>query len=337
MKARVLFVAAAALFLAACGSSTKQAKPDKPAKTTTHKKGPKFPDPKLVGANELGEIPVIMYHRVVKNSASEYDTTPAQFRKELRLLYRSGFRPISAADMVTGRIDVPAGKKPVVLTFDDSSVEQYSLLPDGKVDPETAVGIMLAFSRKHPTFGPRATFYVIASLFGGGSNGPGLLADLARLGFDIGDHTYDHANLGSLDATGVQKEIVLGERLINDAVPEEKVRTMALPYGVYPVPHELALQGSWDGQSYHYGGVFEVGSGPAPSPYSIDFDPLGIPRIRHGPWTGKVDYGSGYWLHEFKLHPEQMFVSDGNPKRISFPSIYAGAVAPRFRARANPY
>jgi peptidoglycan/xylan/chitin deacetylase (PgdA/CDA1 family) len=337
VKVRALVVAGAALALAACGSSSKQAKPEQPAKTTTHKKGPRFPDPKLVGANELGEIPVIMFHRVAKNPASEYDTTPSQFRNELRTLYRRGFRPISAADMVTGRINVRAGKKPVVLTFDDSSAEQFSLLPDGKVDPATAVGIMLAFARKHPGFTPRATFYVIASLFGGGSNGPGLLADLARLGFDLGNHTYDHSNLGSLDATGVQREIVLGERMINDAVPEEKVRTLALPYGVYPVSHGLALQGNWDGQSYHYQGVFEVGSGPAPSPYSIDFDPLAIPRIRHGPWTGKVDYGSGYWLHELKLHPEQVFVSDGNPNRISFPSIFAGAVAPRFRSHANPY
>lgn len=337
MKARALVVGAAALFLVACGASSKQANPGKPTTTTHHKKGPKLPDPKVVGANELGEVPVIMFHRIVKNPASDYDTTPSQFRNELRLLYRRGFRPVSAADMVTGRIDVPAGKAPVVLTFDDSSPEQFSLLPDGKVDPGSAVGIMLAFAHKHPGFTPRATFYVIAGLFGGGSNGPALLAELARLGFDIGDHTYDHSNLGSLDATGVQKEIVLGERLINDAVPEEKVRTMALPYGVYPEPHELALQGSWDGQSYHYQGVFEVGSGPAPSPYSIDFDPLGIPRIRHSPWKGKVDYGSGYWLHYFKLHPDRLFVSDGDPNRISFPSIFAGAVAPPYRAHANPY
>ena len=336
MKARALILGVAVVLLAACGSSTKQSEPAKHT-TTHHKQVPKLPDPKRVGANELGVIPVIMLHRVLKNPASEYDTTPSQFRNELRTLFRRGFRPISAADMVTGRIDVPAGKTPVVLTFDDSSPEQFSLLPDGKVDPETAVGIMLAFARKHPGFTPTATFYVIASLFGGGSNGPDLLAELARLGFDIGDHTYDHSNLGSLDATGVQKEIVLGERLINDAVPEEKVRTMALPYGVYPVPHDLAIRGSWDGQSYHYQGVMEVGSGPAPSPFSIDFDPLGIPRIRSGPWKGQVDYGSGYWLHYFKLNPDRLFVSDGDPNRISFPSIFAGAVAPQYRARANPY
>lgn len=278
-----------------------------------------------------------MYHRITKDGVSEYDTTPGQFRRELRTLYRFGYRPISAADMVTGRIDVPAGKTPVVLTFDDSTPEQFSLLPNGKVDPETAVGILLAFARKHPGFAPAATFYVIASLFGRGSDGAELLAELARLGFDIGDHTYDHANLGTLDATAVQKEIVDGQRMINEAVPEERVRTMALPYGVYPVPHELALRGSWDGDSYEYQGVFEVGSGPAPSPYSIDFDPLGIPRIRAAPWQEKTDYGSGYWVHFLEAHPDRLFVSDGNPWRISFPSILAGAVARKYRSRANPY
>jgi len=278
-----------------------------------------------------------MYHRVIKNPTSVYDSTPSEFRQELLTLYRRGFRPITAADMVMGRIDVPAGKIPVVLTFDDSSASQFALLPNGKVDPESAVGILLSFARKHPGFTPTGTFYVISSMFETGSDGPRLLAELASLGFDIGDHTLDHANLSTLDATGVQREIVLGERLINDAVPELKVQTMALPYGVYPEPHELALRGSWDGQSYRYHGVFEVGSGPAPSPYSIQFDPLGVPRIESQPWRGKEDFGSGYWLHYLKFHPERLFVSDGDPKRISFPRIFAGAVAPKYRSRANPY
>jgi peptidoglycan/xylan/chitin deacetylase (PgdA/CDA1 family) len=336
VKARALVILAVATLVVGCGSSTKQANTERA--TVTHRQKPaKRPDPKSVGANELGVIPVIMYHRIVKDPTSIYDSTPSEFRHELLTLYRGGYRPITAADMVMGRIDVPAGKIPVVLTFDDSSSSQFSLLPNGKVDPESAVGIMQSFARKHSGFTPTGTFFVISSMFEAGSSGPRLLADLANMGFELGDHTLDHSNLSTLDATGVQREIVLGERLINDAVPEVKVHTMALPYGVYPTPHELALRGSWDGQSYRYQGVFEVGSGPAPSPYSIEFDPLGVPRMESQPWRGKEDFGSGYWLNYLKLHPERLFVSDGDPKRISFPRIFAGAVAPKYRSRANPY
>ena len=327
--------AGALVLIAGCGSTDKSA-PVSP--TTTHvQRAATRPDPKTAGANELGSVPVIMFHRVTPKPTSDYDLTPRAFRGQLRDLYRFGYRPISASDLVTGHIDVPAGKSPVVLTFDDSSAEQFSLTPDGSVDPDTAVGMLLAFSRSHPGFRPRATFYVIASLFGGGSDGPKLLASLARLGFDLGDHTYDHANLGGLDDTSVQKEIVLGARLIHEAVPAAKIETLALPYGVYPVTRTLAARGSWDGERYQYRGVFEVGAGPAPSPYSIDFDPLAVPRIRAAPWRRAEDLGSGYWLRYLDEHRERRFISDGNPNRISFPSVLTGAVAAQYRSRANPY
>ena len=332
---RALACAGVLVLFGGCGS-TRESAPV--ASTTTHvKRAPTRPDPKTAGANELGLIPVIMFHRVTPKPESDYDLTPREFRGQLRDLYRFGYRPISAADLLTGRIAVPAGKSPVVLTFDDSSAEQFSLLPDGSVDPKTAVGMLLAFARAHPGFNPKATFFVIASLFGGGADGPRLLASLADLGFDFGDHTYDHANLGGLDETSVQKEIVLGARLIRDAVPDAKIETLALPYGVFPIPRTLALRGSWDGERYHYLGVFEVGSAPAPSPYSIDFDAVAIPRIRAAPWRGAEDLGSGYWLRYLDQHRERRFISDGDPKRISFPSVLAGAVAPAYGDRANPY
>jgi peptidoglycan/xylan/chitin deacetylase (PgdA/CDA1 family) len=330
------FVAAAAVLASGCGSSG-HAAPASPGKPPAHKTPARF-DPKAVGANELGQIPVIMYHRIVPHPTSVYDTSPSQFRKQLEKLYRQGYRPIRASDLVTGHIDVPAGMTPVVLTFDDSSSQQFSLLPDGKIDPKSGIGILEDFARTHPGFHATGTLFVIgSSLFGGVANGPQMLANLYELGFEIADHTYDHLDLATLDATSVQKEIVLCERVIAKAVPAQQVQTMALPYGAYPNPHKLALEGSWDGQSYKFRGVFEVGAGPAPSPFGINFDPLAIPRMRAGPYRHQVDYVSGYWLHYLKLHPDQRFISDGDPNRISFPSVLAGAVAKQYRREANPY
>jgi Polysaccharide deacetylase len=336
VRLRLLLLAAAALALAGCGGAAVE-KPGTTQKTITHKRHvPKRPDARSVRANELGVIPVLMYHRVISHPTSVYDTTPGQFRRELLQLYREGYRPIRAKDLARGKIDVAAGKTPVVLTFDDSTASQFGLLPNGEVDPRSAVGMLLSFSRKHPGFTPTGTFYVISSMFENG-DGPRMLAELAGLGFELGDHTYDHANLGSLDATGVQREIVRGERMINDAVPEAKVWTMALPYGIYPVRHELALAGRWDGQSYRYRGVFAIGGRPSPSPFSIDFDPLAIPRIESQPWRGDADLGSGYWLHYLKLDPSRRYVSDGDPRTISVPRILSEAAAPKYRERVNPY
>ena len=106
---------------------------------------------------------------------------------------------------------------------------------------------------------------------------------------------------------------------------------------IYPQDRALTLHGSWDGQEYRYSGVFTVAGEPAPSPFSIRFDPLSIPRIESQPWRGDEDAGSGYWLRYLKQNPDRRFVSDGDPATISFPRIFAGAVAAEYRKRANPY
>src|SRR4051794_35517841 len=69
-----------------------------------------------VKANELGQIPVLMFHRVIDKPGTTDDRTPAQFRSDLERLVQDGYVPITAAEYVTGKIDIPAGKHAVVLT-----------------------------------------------------------------------------------------------------------------------------------------------------------------------------------------------------------------------------
>lgn len=320
---------------AGCGSQAPNATTTttQPTTTTTPSKPS---DPRSIRANELGSIPVLMFHRVVQGGG-EYDLTPKDFRRQLQLLSDSGYVPIRAEDFVSGHIDVPAGKTPVVLTFDDSSREQFSYLPDGTIDPKTALGILLRFSAKHPAFPATGTFFVIRYPWGGAPNGSQMFGNLFERGFELGNHTLDHVNLGQLSPDEVQREIVLGQRLITDAAPSAQVRTLALPYGIYPSPHELAIKGSWDDQSYHYQGVFEVGAGPAPSPYGTAFDPLAIPRIRASPSRKEKDRSSGYWLRYLLLNPDQRYISDGDPSTVTVPKVLAGGVAPKYRGRVRTY
>lgn len=320
---------------AGCGSHAPNATTTTTQGTTTSTPS-KPSDPRTIRANELGSIPVLMFHRVVQRGG-EYDLTPKDFRRQLQLLSDSGYVPIRAEDFVSGHIDVPAGKTPVVLTFDDSSREQFSYLPDGTIDPKTALGILLRFSAKHPAFPATGTFFVIRYPWGGTPNGSQMLGNLFERGFELGNHTLDHVNLSQLSPDEVQREIVLGQQLITDAAPSAQVRTLALPYGIYPSPHELAIKGSWDGQSYRYQGVFEVGAGPAPSPYGTAFDPLAIPRIRASPSRKEADLASGYWLRYLLLHPDQRYISDGDPSTVTVPKVLAGGVAPKFRGRVRTY
>ncbi|MEX0705437.1 MAG: polysaccharide deacetylase family protein [Nitriliruptoraceae bacterium] len=311
-----------------------------PAPAAEPPAGPAGPDAAEWGANELGVVPVIMYHRIIEDG-SEYDTSPDDLRAELTLLFERGFRPIRAVDLVDGNIDLPPGTSPVVLTFDDSSRSQLQFLEDGTLDPDSGVGILLEVAGEFRDVEPTASFYVLGSLFGQGAEvGAEHLRDLARLGFELGNHTHGHGNLGLLSPEESRRDLALGAQNIRDAVADVEVRTLSLPFGAYPDDPSVVAGGTHDDIEYGHDGVLLVGSGPSPSPFSVDFDPMRIPRIRSQPHhdpDAEPDFGSGYWLWVLDQEPERLFVSDGSPSHVSFPAELADRLEPRFAELANPY
>jgi hypothetical protein len=286
--------------------------------------------------NELGGIPVVMHHMVRPDRVGEYDQTPREFRAELELLWKKGYVPIGMGDLVGGRVDVPRGLTPVVMTFDDSTSFQLALDEDGKVEPGTAVGIMLEFAKTHPGFEPAGTFYVNRDPFAAGSRAPDLLRWLVDHGFELGNHTHDHIPLHELPDAEVQRQLVDGEKVIERAVPGYRVESFALPLGMSPRNESLAVRGSFGGRSYGPYGVALIGASPAPSPFSRAFKPGAIPRIRtsHAGWNGEPDFALSYWLRELDRQPELRFVSDGDPATVTIPAGAAEQLRPRYRSRA---
>jgi peptidoglycan/xylan/chitin deacetylase (PgdA/CDA1 family) len=295
-------------------------------------------DPAEVGANELGEIPVLMYHRILPDGGSEYDLTPDEFRGELEWLYEHDYRPITALQLARGEIDVPAGTTPVVLTFDDSTREQIQYTEDGEIAPDTAVGIMLEVAERYGE-DITASFYVItSSLFGGTAVGPDLLRELDELGFEVANHTHEHTPLRSLDAAGVQREIAMNVATVREHLPDAEVATFSLPLGIRPEPVELAFEGEHDGVRYENEIILLVGAHPTPSPFHAEWSPQ-VPRIRSSPsWEGgEPDYGSAFWLGVLEDNPDRKYVSDGDPDRISFPAELEDELHEDHAERANPY
>lgn len=275
-----------------------------------------------MGANELGDVPVIMYHRITTTPTSVYDRTPEDFRAELERLAAENYVPVTATEYATGRFDLPAGAHPVVLTFDDGSATQFTVDGSGEPAPGTATRILLDVAAEHPGFRPTATFYVFDPPFEE-PTGRRSLTWLHQHGFEIGNHTLDHPNLGGITGAEAQRQIAGMQRVITDAVPDAAVRSIALPLGAHPDDERLATAGSADGTTYRHDSVLLVGSNPAPSPWSADFDPANVPRIRSQAATGtEARFGSTAWLDELAAHPVRRYTSDGDPNRISAPADY---------------
>ncbi|MEU6117837.1 polysaccharide deacetylase family protein [Streptomyces sp. NPDC047117] len=288
-------------------------------------------------ADELGAVPVLMYHQIVKDPRSDYDRTPAEFRAELERLAKEGYVPVTAGDYSTGKIDIPAGKHPVVLTFDDSTDSQFALGDDGRPDPDSAVGVLLDVAERHRGFTPAATLFVNGDAFPR-TGTKKALRWLHAHDFEIGNHTLDHANLRDVSAGEAQHQIAASQQVITKSAPGAKVTSMALPFGVQPNPAELDIKGAADGERYAYEGAYLVGAGPAASPYAAAFDPVGIPRIRSaGAHDKDAQFGSAHWLDELRDGGVKRYTSDGDPDRVSYPKSSSDRPAKEFKDRTRPY
>ena len=194
--------------------------------------------------NLAGKVLAIAY-RDISEDGGPGSRTPAQLRADLERLLAGGYYPVNLRDVVEGKLSmVPAGKRPVVLTFDDSTAGQLRLQPNGAVDPNTAVGILLDFHAAHPADWPlKATFFVQSSpvgqelgeqIFGSPDLAAVKLKLLVDLGMEIGIQPADQTQLAGLSPDEVQRVIAQSLRQMSGLLPDYKVASIALPEGRLP-------------------------------------------------------------------------------------------------------
>jgi peptidoglycan/xylan/chitin deacetylase (PgdA/CDA1 family) len=248
--------------------------------------------------NVDGQILVLEYHRIGVPE-EDWQRTPANFRGDLERLLSDGYYPVNLRDLVEdGLGSVPAGKRPVVLTFDDSTIGQFRILPDGTVDPESAVGILLAFHEAHPADWPlRATFFVLQdegapgyALFGQPELALEKLSRLVEWGMEVGSHTIDHASLYEMTAEEVQRQLGLSQAQLEGWLPGYSVVSFSVPLGIYPQDESLLAAGEHNGVAYTYKATVQVGASLASSPNSPFFHPYHIARVQ------AIDSELDYWL-----------------------------------------
>jgi peptidoglycan/xylan/chitin deacetylase (PgdA/CDA1 family) len=289
--------------------------------------GPMPPErAKAIGANEMGQVLVLMYH-LIDTKETEWTRTPENLRKDIALLKSEGFYPINARDLASGNIDIPAGKSPVVLTFDDSSPGQYRILSDGSVDPNSAVGI-LQEAVQEGGWAPRASFFCLLDvtpkeriLFGQPDRQQEKLRNLVDWGYEVGSHTVTHLDLKKASTDEAKKQLAQSQATLDQLIGGGyAVSSISIPFGDYPASDSMIASGEYDGMTYSYSAGLALGGEPCASPFSSDFNALHIPRIR-----GSANYITDA-IAQFKKHPELRYVSDGDPTTVSAPADLATAL-----------
>jgi peptidoglycan/xylan/chitin deacetylase (PgdA/CDA1 family) len=279
--------------------------------------------------NELGHIPVLMYHAFTTNPEylDEWTRTPDGFRQDLQWLYDHDFSLVSMADLIDNEISVPPGKHPVVLTFDDSSSGQFRLLEEETgeryPDPTTAVGVMEAFFAEHPDFGRGGHFAVVPNncfrYDEEVTTCEERLTWLAERGYEIGNHTWWHQNLGEADDDLFMSQIGDTKLWIDERVsgPANLSNVLTLPFGAFPATEwqsSMLLNGfDWQGQRIQMAAILTVGGGPSVSPDSSVWDPWAITRFNTD--EGTLDY----WKAQIETGAMTMYTSDGNPTSVTIP------------------
>jgi len=287
---------------------------------------------KEYGVNELGKVPIMMYHGIVDMRSDDtnniggnvdkdgYSRTAEAFRKDLEFYYNNGYRMVRLIDYVDGIVNVELGKSPIILTFDDGNENNFKVLgeKDGNliIDPNCAVGILEEFKSKYPDYGVTATFFVNSGLFQQNDYNDKILKWLIDNGYDIGNHTMSHVDFTKVDFEKSIREVGGVYKILDNVISNQYVSIVALPFGSpYKKEHDnydAILSGVFEEFVYQTKAVLRVGWEAETSCFDVSFDPTFLKRIRAYDNNGK-DFDIEM---NFKILDNKRYVSDGEVDTI---------------------
>lgn len=284
--------------------------------------------------NELGKVPIMMYHGIknLKNSETSYiggnvdkdgyTRTAESFRSDLEFYYQEGYRMIKLSDYINGNISTPYGKSPIVLTFDDGNANNIlvkGLDNNGNIiiDENSAVGILEEYKKKYPDYNVTAIFFITGALFNQPEYNEKILSWLIDNGYEVGNHTKGHNNFTKIDTATTEEVVGYVYDKLESIIPGKYSKIVALPFGTpYKKSHENyshILTSTYNGKTYQTIGALRVGWEPEVSPYNKDFDKEFMKRCRAYDNNGK-DFDIDMVFN--RILKKNRYISDGNPNTI---------------------
>lgn len=168
------------------------------------------------------QVPVLCYHHIraykpTDRASREYIVPVDVFQDQIKMLADSGYKSISPDQyynyLATG---APLPEKPVMITFDDTDEEQYSI---GAKELEKhgfkGVYFLMTISINRPRYMTKEQ-----------------IKDLADKGHAIGAHTWDHHRVTKYTAADWDKQLTESKAKIEN-ITGKRVDHFAYPFGLW--------------------------------------------------------------------------------------------------------
>ena len=169
------------------------------------------------------EIPVLCYHQIREwrgnesRGVKDMVVPPANFKSQLQMLADSGYHTILPDDLYAYlTMGKPLPSKPVMLTFDDSDLDQYEIaLPEMKKHGFKGVFFIMTVSLGRSIYMSKAQ-----------------VKEIADEGHVIGLHTWDHQDVRKLKPGDWEKQVVVPRREL-ETLTGKPVQYFAYPFGAW--------------------------------------------------------------------------------------------------------
>lgn len=229
MKTNFVFIALCAFFLNACSTATsktdnsfaKQKDNNLPIAVSLQDSVATVADAATILAKK--EVPVLCYHHIreAKPGQSEtfksYSVSPAQFAQFVKALKDSGYQTILPDQLYNYLAhNGPLPEKPVMLTFDDTDEEQFSIAwQEMKKYGFKGVFFVMTVSINRPRYMTTAQ-----------------LKELSDNGNAVESHTWDHHMVTKYQGEDWQKQLIQPKKKIEE-ITGKSATYFAYPFGLW--------------------------------------------------------------------------------------------------------
>lgn len=178
------------------------------------------------------QVPILCYHQIRdwkasdSKQAKDYIVPVARFQEHIKMLADSGYHTVLPdqlmAYLTTG---APLPEKPVMLTFDDTNLDQYTVAaPELEKYGFKGVFFVMTVSLGRPRYMSREQ-----------------VKDLSERGHSIGSHTWDHQNVKKLKDEEWVTQVEKPGKVLEE-ITGKPVTYFAYPFGLWNQEAITALQ-----------------------------------------------------------------------------------------------